>query len=131
MVRWGGWGGWDGGGGLGGWGGWGGWGGLVKKLNVTPKKKGKENNLCTTRPALLVKIQLTKTMAPSRSVTNYFYLLFKSGGYHERKVKVLVIWMRASLGGTESAGLCHLQYQYKKIQLTKTMVPSRSVTNYF
>ena len=25
-----------------------------------------------------------------------------------------VIQMRASLGGTESAGLCHLQYQYKK-----------------
>ena len=34
-----------------------------------------------------------------------------------------VIQMRASLGGTESAGLCHLQYQYKKIQLTKNVVP--------
>ena len=41
--------------GWGGWGGRGGWAGLVKKLNVTPKEK-KKNNLCTTRPALLVKI---------------------------------------------------------------------------
>ena len=30
---------------------------MVKKLNVTPKEKRKNNNnLCTTRPALLVKI---------------------------------------------------------------------------
>ena len=42
-----------------------------------------------------------------------------------------VIQMRASLGGTESAGLCHLQYQYKKIQLTRNVAPSREVTNYF
>ena len=42
-----------------------------------------------------------------------------------------VIQMRASLGGTESAGLCHLQYQYKKIQLTKNVAPSRAVTDYF
>ena len=41
------------------------WAGLVKKLNVTPKeKKAKKNNLCKTRPALLVKIRiLPKYMA--------------------------------------------------------------------
>ena len=50
VVGRGGWGGW---GGWGGSGGWACWAGLVKKLNVTPKKK---NNLCTTRPALLVKM---------------------------------------------------------------------------
>ena len=33
---------------------------MVKKLNVTPKEKKRKNNLCTTRPALLVKIKKTE-----------------------------------------------------------------------
>ena len=39
--------------------------------------------------------------------------------------------MRASLGVIQSAGLFHLQYQYKKIQVTKNVAPSGEVTIYF